>query len=418
MSSNLKHNEPEQNFTWAPLVPLIGGFPVGAERAFGKAPELIASFDGIANDEHYVNYQQKVLGRDHVEFKTYDPEDTTFERKINLVVCTPPCAALSSLNTSSNPEKSGATGEQNQAMYNCVYTAARKFDADVIMIENAPALATKKGKDVADRLYAIGKELGYSLTLYKTSTHFHGIPQRRDRTFACFFKGAKAPVLDFQKLDHLTFKEYLNTMEHNVVNEDTVINNRLLETEPYYNFLKTRFDDVRALAKDESRASLLQLVTKRGLIEEAIAWARDDVKNEKWQKTFEHFIFKESKGMGVWDSSVRMYGDRMNAVVGRNLHDTLHPSEDRSMTYQEALYMMGMPEDFELLGGKKNMNHICQNVPACTSKFISEQALKFLKGELELFESDYLKQDNWKNTLENRTAEEPEERESLEDLLQ
>jgi site-specific DNA-cytosine methylase len=147
-----------QKFTWAPLVPLIGGFPVGIESAFGTAPEAIYSFPGIGNDEHYVNYQQNTLGRKDVKFVTFPPEDTSFIQKINLIVCTPPCAGLSSLNTSKNPLKQGHTGEQNQAMYDCLKSAITKFDADMIAIENAPALATKKGVIVADKLRAIAKE--------------------------------------------------------------------------------------------------------------------------------------------------------------------------------------------------------------------------------------------------------------------
>ena len=40
--NNLVANEENTEFTWAPLVPLIGGFPIGVEKAFGKPPVLIA----------------------------------------------------------------------------------------------------------------------------------------------------------------------------------------------------------------------------------------------------------------------------------------------------------------------------------------------------------------------------------------
>ena len=55
----------KKEITWAPLIPLIGGQALGAEKAFGKPPEAIYSFGGFeANDNHYVNYQQNTLGRD------------------------------------------------------------------------------------------------------------------------------------------------------------------------------------------------------------------------------------------------------------------------------------------------------------------------------------------------------------------
>ena len=55
----------KKEITWAPLIPLIGGQMLGAEKAFGKPPEAIYSYGGFeANDGHYVNYQQVTKGRD------------------------------------------------------------------------------------------------------------------------------------------------------------------------------------------------------------------------------------------------------------------------------------------------------------------------------------------------------------------
>ena len=61
-----------------------------------------------------------------------------------------------------------------------------------------------------------------------------------------------------------------------------------------------------------------------------------------------------------------------------------------------------MPENFELVGGLKNSNMIAQSVPVCTAKFISEQAIKFLRGELEETDLEYAKFDNWNEKVENR----------------
>ena len=64
--------------------------------------------------------------------------------------------------------------------------------------------------------------------------------------------------------------------------------------------------------------------------------------------------------------------------------------------------MMGFPIDFKLLDERK-YNQVAQNVPVCTAKFISEQCLKFLNGELQDASSDYIKQDNWNNKIEDRS---------------
>ena len=76
-------------FTWAPLIPLIGGFPISTEQAFEKPPVAIYSFNGLGNDLVYENYQNNTKGK-NLEFKTFKQDDYTFERKINFIVGTPP----------------------------------------------------------------------------------------------------------------------------------------------------------------------------------------------------------------------------------------------------------------------------------------------------------------------------------------
>jgi hypothetical protein len=57
--------------------------------------------------------------------------------------------------------------------------------------------------------------------------------------------------------------------------------------------------------------------------------------------------------------------------------------------------MMGLPHDFEI-DAKKSLNHLAQNVPACTSRDMTLEILKFLKNELEYSNTDFLMQDNCK----------------------
>jgi site-specific DNA-cytosine methylase len=389
-----------KEFTWAPMVPLIGGHALGFEKAFGKPPVAIYSYPGIDNDNEYVTYQNETLGR-NLEFKTFEPSDLVFEQKINAICCTPPCAALSSLNCGKNPEVTGATGKQNDVMYNCLLTAIKKFDADFISIENAPALATPKGKPVADKLFEIASENGYSMTLFKTSTHFHGIPQRRDRTFALFFKNPKAKILDFEKIEHPTFKDYLMEFKNQIVEDlSAQVNKNLGKDDVYYNYLKYFYNnDAEEVRKEITKhnVSCLTYTKKKGMTEDIKKWA-DEFGTEKDKKHINHAIMKYSKGQGVWDGSVRFFADKMNAVIGRNLDDTMHPFENRSLTIKEALYMMGFPVDFELSDHRKR-NYISQNVPTCTAAFIANQGLKYLNGELEDSHTNYLKQDNWNETL-------------------
>ena len=55
----------QNDITWAPLIPLIGGLPLGAELAFNKPPAAIYSYDGFQpNDSHYVNYMNNTRKND------------------------------------------------------------------------------------------------------------------------------------------------------------------------------------------------------------------------------------------------------------------------------------------------------------------------------------------------------------------
>ena len=54
---------------------------------------------------------------------------------------------------------------------------------------------------------------------------------------------------------------------------------------------------------------------------------------------------------------------------------------------------MGMPHDFEL-DHVKNINHVCQTVPVNTAKDWADEVVKFCRGELEMSQEDFVKQDN------------------------
>lgn len=76
------------DITWASIIPLIGGFPLGAEKAFGKPPEAIYSYDGFQkNDSHYVNYVNNVKEY-NLEYVLLD--DSKPKRNIDVINGTPP----------------------------------------------------------------------------------------------------------------------------------------------------------------------------------------------------------------------------------------------------------------------------------------------------------------------------------------
>lgn len=381
------------DITWMPHIPLIGGFPLGAEMAFKTPPQAIYSYDGFQdNDQHYVNWQQNTLGRKDVE---YIPMKETSEvrHRADVIVGTPPCAALSQLNTGSSAEAKGASCAKNDWMYRVFEDGIDLMGAKVVIVENAPALFTNKGQPVADRLFEICKARGWSMSLYKTSTMYHGIPQNRDRTFAIGWQADRAPVMGWYDRDRKNLKSYLKEVKKGDLHHELVINPKVID-EPYFNFIKVKTNrDPRELLIEADIKTTLNYVNDMGWMSEANKWFHD-TNNAAGIKYSDHAIKKYADGKGVWDGSVHVFGEYMNAVIGRNMADTIHPTLDRSLTVREALHLMGFPKDFELLTGLRRLNHVAQNVPTCTARDMCLEIAKFLNGELPESDTNYFRQNN------------------------
>lgn len=386
-------NLTREDITWAPIIPLIGGFPLGAELAIGHAPEFVASYSGFwANDQHYMNYMNNTLGRniDYINLT----ENDKFSQKVNIVVSTPPCAALSRLNTGKTPEVKGSDSAKNEWMYQVVYDGVNRCDADAIIIENAPTLFTNTGTGVAKRLEEIANEFGRSISFYKTSTHYHGIPQVRDRTFAIVWKMDTAPVLNWYKRPCKNFEEYLKEVPQDSIQQDIIINPKIAN-ESFYNFVKhkTGNDNAREEIYKSGKKTAFKWVEKYNLLDEAIQWF-SDVGDDKGLRLAEHAKYKFSIGKDVWDGSTLITTEHTRAWIGRNMRDAIHPTEDRSYTIRESLHIMGFPHEFELLGGRKNSNAIGQTVPLTTSADMVEEAIQALLGNRESSGLKMFKQNN------------------------
>ena len=105
---------------------------------------------------------------------------------------------------------------------------------------------------------------------------------------------------------------------------------------------------------------------------------------------------KLENGNNIMRRLVTIPKDYIGAFVGHMPLELTHPDEDRFLTIRECLSIMGLPNDFQLQGGKKNINHICQNVPVTTASDMAGQVLKFVDGRLsnQLIEADFLIQCN------------------------
>ena len=79
----------ESDITWSTIIPLIGGFPLGAEYKLNKAPKQIISY-GFKNDDHYINWCNKKGYDSEVVLLNEDGSSNIPLKKVNIVVATPP----------------------------------------------------------------------------------------------------------------------------------------------------------------------------------------------------------------------------------------------------------------------------------------------------------------------------------------
>ena len=122
---------------------------------------------------------------------------------------------------------------------------------------------------------------------------------------------------------------------------------------------------------------------------------------EKQAKRCKDMHKKLTSGGNIMRRGVYVPKDYIGAFVGSAPTKLTHPDEDRHLTIRECLSIMGLPKDFILQGGVKNLNHICQNVPVTTASDMAKQVLKFCDGRLsnQMWDTDYMVQDNRKQAI-------------------
>ena len=363
------------------LQPLAGGFALGAAQAIGHKPEFILSDPAFSfNDNYLLKYW-------HNEIPYYNLNEVLeFDYDLDIVLSVPVCAGLSQLNSS---KTRGADAPQNENMlFNSEY-AMKKLKPKVFMFENAPALYTKIGEPVVQKLQKIASENGYVMSLYKTNTKFHGIPQNRKRTFAIFWRSEYCPLMEYENVSS-NLVDYLNQIPRDASLQDTFVNENILD-DVLYQYLdrKTEIKNVYAELKC---TSLMNMLIRTELMDDFIEFCENE-NHEKEAKIAKHVKYKLSLDKGYWDNSLCFIsGDYIGAIQGRMYGRIIHPNGDRDFSVRELIHLMGHPHNYEV--DLKNINVIAQNVPVSTAKFITSQAMKFINDELPMTTEIFIKQDN------------------------
>lgn len=375
---------------FASIVPLIGGFTIGNSMATGNKPTALFTYDGFqANESHLRNYWPDV------PYINLDQSDqSSVVDRLDFVSTTCPCAGLSMLNYSKDGGKSrGSSAAQNEWMYRSAKYVLGELKPRVFFGENAPGLFGEIGKGVVEKLFEIAQDYGYSMSLMKTSTAKHGIPQERSRTFYFFWDSEYAPVLNYYNRERKDLVNYLAEVPADASFNET-FNTWKLEDLPTIRFLEEeknlKWSDIMA---DEDKGTLNWYIVKNGWLDECIEYTDKIMPDSVDSRVLHHIKAKLADGKGFWDGSPRLGTDHFNAVISKNMVCGAHPEEKRFITLREYMHLMGLPHEFELLK-KEHWNHIAQNVPTVTARDWTLEVIKYIKGDLASSGQKLFRQNN------------------------
>lgn len=418
----------KKNYKWAAVVPLIGGMSLGNYMATGNKPEFMLSYQAFMNnDSHIRNHWPDVpysliddetnqLMEDERQeendcYKCHKENLSEKFKGIDFVSSVPPCAGLSLLNASTRKDSAAARGSdavQNDWMYKSSEFVLENIQPKVLFGENAPGLFTKMGEGVVEKLKEIAEKYDYSFSMYKTNTIYHGVPQKRERTFYFFWKDEYAPVFKHYRRERKDIEEYLQEVPKDAELTDMYVGfgTRFADT-PWYKYLVHKEgENWRDAVKDYKTG--IQYLDKSGNLDDSLQWLEEsyhpeDEEQEKWKHQFkkvvERFIYKKSIGKGIWDSSPHFFTGHINAVISKNIPVTVHPTELRSLNVRELIHLMGMPHDFQV-SGKNILSHITQNVPSCTARDMTLEIMDYIDGKTEISREKFYKQNNAKKSVE------------------
>ena len=380
---------------WATIIPLVGGSAIGCSLATGNKPEYHLSYKAFEANEKYLTEYWKSVPRISLDEGGQIPAG-----EIDFVNSVCPCAGLSQLNTSKSIE---TRESRNYWMYESARKVLGEVRPRVFWGENAPALFTNSGSYVREKLIEIGKEYGYTFSLYKTNCKMHGIPQRRVRTFYFFWRDTNPAILDYYDRDCPTFVEHLSQIpEEATLQDEFNFDGRVSDYCLSYGYiLKHLRMDHETFVKNHDHGSCHSVFTylvDNELINGCIEWIESTAGECKELNRLKRIRDKVASGGRFMDGSPYYARSTTLAMVGRTLTGCTHPVEERGLSFRELMHMMGLPHDFQM-ANKRDLNVLAQNVPTCTARDMALEVVAYLKGDRKIYDEKILMQDNIKQKI-------------------
>lgn len=370
-------------------------------------PEWIASWGSAfgANDSYCLRYM------DDVPF--YDFEKGELPKQyVDIITSLPPCAGLSLANQSTgNSEKSsnprGCSAPSNMHMYNAALYSVKHIKPKAVLVENAPGLFTAMGEEFAEKINTLANENGYTMSLVKTSSIRHGIPQERTRSFFFLWRGNKVPILNAVNKPYKQFHELLkegNFAKTDQVNYDTDLPP---SADLIWQFIQTKFkgltkQEILQKVAGDRMTTIVRVVKENEWFDDAIAAISDP----KVNAFLRHAKMKFETNSCILDKSIKLAWDHSRSLMWQTLPYLMHPYEDRWLMVSEAFALMGFPPDFaeKVNMPTKDVNIICQNVPAVTAASWIEEIVQALDGNRQWVEPDRKEDGTYKILRQNNIA--------------
>ncbi len=382
---------------YASIVPLIGGETIAMEQVFNQRPEYILSYEAFGNNDQHIVAHYKNEVPYHV--LNADGNNPDYGR-VDIVNTVCPCAGLSSLSPSASSDNSANDWMAITAEHVLGSMAPRVFWG-----ENAPRLASKMGEPTVNRLRKIGEKYGYTFSIYKTKSILHGLSQVRDRTFYFFWKGDSVPVFEYINREHEKIEDTIRSVKRDPADPMNILTNTRVPSEnPFYKYVLEVIEGGITHQEFQSRISKttnpLDYIESKGIkYLEVAEWMGSNGYEKEVAKCKRMHVKLESGG-NIMRKITEVPKDYIGAFVGHMPTALTHPDEDRYLTVRECLTIMKLPNDFQLQGGLKNLNHICQNVPVTTAADMARQIQRYLAGELDMVSTKFMIQDNKTQTYD------------------